>query len=79
MEFVIQGMVKQETGIKPEADRYEKRINYLEDTLRQAHIDRLNAGTCSVETGLVFIDMLTNFEKIGDHVFNVAEAVVGIK
>jgi phosphate:Na+ symporter len=79
LEFVIQGMVKQDLGIKPEADRFEKRINYFEDTLRQAHIDRLNAGTCSVESGLIFIDMLTNFEKIGDHVFNVAEAVVGIK
>jgi phosphate:Na+ symporter len=79
LEFVIQGMVKQDLSIKPEADRFEKRINYFEDTLRQAHIDRLNAGTCSVESGLIFIDMLTNFEKIGDHVFNVAEAVVGIK
>jgi phosphate:Na+ symporter len=79
MELVIQGMIKQESGIKPEADRYEKRINYLEDSLRQAHIDRLNAETCTVEAGLVFIDMLTNFEKIGDHAFNLAEAVVGIK
>jgi phosphate:Na+ symporter len=78
-EFVITAMEKRDTGIKGGADRFEDRINHLEDTLRQGHVDRLNKGTCEVDAGLIFIDMLTNFEKIGDHVFNIAEAVVGIK
>ncbi|MBT8356275.1 MAG: PhoU domain-containing protein, partial [Deltaproteobacteria bacterium] len=34
---------------------------------------------CSLDPGLVFIDMLTNFEKIGDYCFNIAEAVTGLK
>jgi phosphate:Na+ symporter len=90
--MVIDGIRERNRYIKPEADAYEERINSLEDTMREGHIKRLNEGTmreghikrlnegiCGVDPGLVFIDMLTNFEKIGDHCFNIAEAVVGIK
>jgi phosphate:Na+ symporter len=79
LELVINGIQKKNRRIKPEADTYEERINQLEDTMREGHIMRLNNGICEVDSGLVFIDMLTNFEKIGDHTFNIAEAVVGIK
>jgi phosphate:Na+ symporter len=78
-DFVITGIQKKNRRIKPQADGYEERINQLEDTMREGHIKRLNDGVCEVDSGLVFIDMITNFEKIGDHTFNIAEAVVGIK
>jgi phosphate:Na+ symporter len=79
LEFVINGIQKRNRRIMPEADAYEEVVNRLEDTMREGHIQRLNNGVCEVDSGLVFIDMLTNFEKIGDHTFNIAEAVVGIK
>jgi phosphate:Na+ symporter len=79
LEFVINGIQKRNRRIMPEADAYEEGVNRLEDTMREGHIQRLNNGVCEVDSGLVFIDMLTNFEKIGDHTFNIAEAVVGIK
>jgi phosphate:Na+ symporter len=77
--LVINGIRERNLDIKPEADAYEARINRLEDSMREGHIGRLNEGVCGVDPGLIFIDMLTNFEKIGDHCFNIAEAVVGIK
>jgi len=76
---VINGIRNKDVRIKPKADGYESRVNNLEDSMRAAHIERLNTGVCGVDSGLVFIDMLTSFEKIGDHSFNIAEAVVGIK
>ncbi len=79
LEMVTDGIRERNRNIKPEADAYERRINYLEDTMREGHLKRLNEGICGVDPGIVFIDMLTNFEKIGDHCFNIAEAVVGIK
>ncbi len=57
----------------------EDNIDYLEESMRNNHIARLNTGECAVLPGLIFIDMLHNFEKIGDHTFNVAQAVVGEK
>jgi Na+/phosphate symporter len=44
---------------------------------RQSHIERLNRGDCGLLPGLVFMDMMANIEKIGDHLTNVAEAVLG--
>ncbi len=79
LDLVIDGIRERRQDIKPLADALEARINEMEDSMREAHIQRLNTGVCAVDAGLVFIDMLTSFEKIGDHCFNIAEAVVGIK
>ncbi|MBN2802455.1 MAG: Na/Pi cotransporter family protein [Deltaproteobacteria bacterium] len=56
---------------------YEDNINRLRKHIRKGHIKRLNAQTCTVQQGLIFIDMLTSFEKMGDHAFNVAEVFAG--
>jgi phosphate:Na+ symporter len=37
----------------------------------------LHTGECSVHQGLIFIDMLHAFSKIGSHAYNVSKAVVG--
>ncbi|MDT8423080.1 MAG: Na/Pi cotransporter family protein [Desulfuromonadales bacterium] len=77
--FVIEGLEQGDRTILPQAHLLEERVDQLEESLRNNHITRLNTGECSVVPGLIFIDMLHNFEKIGDHTFNVAEAVVGKK
>ncbi|MFC1807147.1 Na/Pi cotransporter family protein [Candidatus Omnitrophota bacterium] len=55
----------------------EDEINELTDKFRKNHIERLGKGECSVRSGIVFLDMVSNFEKIGDHLTNVAQAVMG--
>lgn len=79
LRFVIEAMDKEDKAIDPQAMEYEDAIDALEEDLRKNHIARLNTGECAVQPGLVFIDMLHNFEKIGDHTFNFAEAVAGKK
>lgn len=54
----------------------EERIDDLEEELREKHIKRLNRGVCSANSGAVFLDMISNFERIGDHSVNIAEAVL---
>ena len=34
-------------------------------------------GLCTPQTGLIFIDLVDNIEKIGDHLINIAQAVIG--
>lgn len=57
----------------------EDRIDELRSELRKGHVNRLNEGVCDVNAGLIFIDMLSKFEKIGDHAFNVAESISGVR
>jgi phosphate:Na+ symporter len=54
----------------------EQRIDSLAKDLREAHIRRLNAGLCSATAGTIFMDIISNFERIGDHATNVAEVVL---
>jgi len=55
----------------------EQSVNAMRDKMREGHVERLQQGACDVASGLIFLDMLTSFEKLGDHAFNVAEMIAG--
>ena len=54
----------------------EEVIDKLKEKLRVHHILRLQQGSCSIETGFVWSDMLTALERIGDHCSNIAGCVI---
>jgi phosphate:Na+ symporter len=54
----------------------EPSINSLRDTLKENHITRLENRQCNVLSGIVFLDTISNFEKIGDHLTNIAQKVI---
>ncbi|MFW5649715.1 MAG: Na/Pi cotransporter family protein [Candidatus Alkaliphilus sp. MAG34] len=54
----------------------ESRTDYLERTLRENHIGRLSAGQCIPSSGIVFVDIISNLERIADHSSNIALAVI---
>ncbi|GAA0123766.1 MAG: Na/Pi cotransporter family protein [Clostridium argentinense] len=53
----------------------EERIDNLEKELRASHIRRLNTGVCNATVGAIFLDVISNFERIGDHAVNIAEII----
>jgi len=55
----------------------EEKINNLVIEYRNTHTERLSKGICKHISGIVFIDLLMNFEKIGDHLTNIAQAIQG--
>lgn len=55
----------------------ERKINGFQETLKEAHVDRLNCGKCNIVSGILFMDLVDNMEKIGDHLTNVAQGVIG--
>jgi len=57
----------------------ENLIDKMERTLRKQHILRLNEGKCSRSAGIVFVDIISNLERIGDHAVNIAEAVLRVR
>ncbi|MDO4301348.1 MAG: Na/Pi cotransporter family protein [Clostridia bacterium] len=54
----------------------EERVDGLEKSLRQKHIDRLTANLCSPLVGVVYLDILTNLERVSDLALNVAQVVI---
>jgi len=55
----------------------EEQIDKMERLLRKRHIVRLNSGNCTGDAGIIFVDIISNLERIGDHAVNIAEAVLG--
>ncbi|WP_164216124.1 Na/Pi cotransporter family protein [Virgibacillus sp. YIM 98842] len=55
----------------------EDQIDKMERKFRKKHIIRMNEGLCSAAAGIVFVDIISNLERIGDHAVNIAEEVLG--
>jgi phosphate:Na+ symporter len=60
-----------------EVAEQEDLIDKMERKFRKKHIMRLNEGQCSAQAGIVFVDIISNLERIGDHSVNIAEAILG--
>ena len=54
----------------------EQVIDSLKDQLRTRQIVRLQKGACSLETGFIWTDLLTNFERVADHCSNIAGCIL---
>ena len=53
----------------------EQQIDDMTEALRQHHVDRLKQHKCSAKNGMIYLDILTNLERIGDHAENIAASV----
>lgn len=49
----------------------EDDVDTLEEDLRAKHIQRLSAGECDPSSGVVFLDIIGNLERISDHATNI--------
>ena len=54
----------------------EQVIDDLKEHLRNQHILRLKDGTCTVEAGFIWADILTDLERVADHCSNIAACVI---
>lgn len=57
----------------------EKRIDDLQKEYRDTHIRRLNAGQCTPLASILFLDLLSNMERVGDHSKNIADTIAHIQ
>ncbi|MCD8328418.1 MAG: Na/Pi cotransporter family protein [Ruminococcus sp.] len=56
----------------------EEVVDQLRTKLKSRHIKRLQKGTCSMETGFIYIDLLTSLERVSDHCSNVAVCLIQV-
>ena len=50
-------------------------VDKMEEDYRQSHIERLNKHICGTKSGMLFINTITDFERVADHATNIAWAV----
>ena len=77
--LVVDGIGREDRDIMQEAQEIEDGIDRMREEMRGNYLMRLQSGMCTVDPGLILVDMLTAFEKIGDYCYNIAQAVARIK
>ena len=72
-----EAFVNSDAAIAAHVEPLEETVDRMCDSLREHHISRLKSGNCSVESGIVYLDVLTMLERISDHCANIANRIVG--
>ena len=59
------------------AQKAEREINQLRNELRKSYLEQAEKGEYKFQSGIMYNDLFSSLEKVGDHVINVSEAVAG--
>lgn len=70
--------INNDLALAYDVEPLEQVIDNLKALLRNNHIARLKEGSCTVETGFIWSDLITNFERVSDHCSNVAVGIIDV-
>lgn len=76
-EWAMKSLEKNDFSLAQKVVESDDNIDRMEKEFRRAHINRLNEGVCNGDAGAIYIDILSNLERIGDHSVNIAQYVLG--
>ncbi len=62
-----------------EANNAEININNMRNKLRKSYLQKIEKGEMKIQTGMIYHNLIHSLEKVGDHIFNITEAIVGDK
>jgi phosphate:Na+ symporter len=58
-----------------DANQAETIINNMRNKLRKDYLQKIQKGEFNIETGMIYINLIHSFEKVGDHIYNISEAI----
>lgn len=68
-DLAIEGLKDSNTEQLREACTMEDQVDELAKRLSDGHMKRLEEGKCSVDAGVIYLDIIANFERVGDHIY----------
>lgn len=78
MELTINVFEKEDSILARNIEPLEEVIDLLNYEMKKRHLKRLRNSECSAELGIVFSDLLTNYERIADHCSNIGISIIEI-
>lgn len=73
----LAALVNWDAYLAQEVIVFDQEIDNMEKMLRESHIYRSKTGQCFPPSGVIFLDIIANLERIGDHSVNIAQLVLG--
>jgi len=77
LDYIIAALENNDIEAAKSALGNEDNLNRMQIDFRRSHVERMTGGLCSPQAGLIFIDLVDNVEKTGDHLTNIAQAIIG--
>jgi len=78
LKTVVDAITDTPGDLMEQVQSFEPKLNAMRWEMRVNHMERLKTAKCHADAGLIFVDILTSFEKIGDHAYNIAESLSGL-
>ena len=78
LNISLEAFLDNDTESARNVEPLEQVIDILKEKMRTSHILRLQDGTCSIDVGFIWSDILTNLERVSDHCSNIAGCVIEI-
>lgn len=76
VNITIDAFAKDDLELAKSVEPLEQVIDGLTAQIKAGHIERLQAGDCTIEMGFVLSDILNNIERVSDHCSNIAVAMI---
>lgn len=77
LEQAIRAFDQEDLSLARQVVEQDDVVDNLERTLRKSHITRINEKICFPPSGVIFLDVLSNFERIADHATNFVQVLLG--
>ncbi|MGL5750091.1 MAG: Na/Pi cotransporter family protein [Paraclostridium sp.] len=75
VEYALKAMENNDVELAKKVFEIEDEVDAMEKSFKANHMSRLNKSSCSVDSGVLYLDLLTNLERISDHALNIAQRV----
>ncbi|MFS0879346.1 Na/Pi cotransporter family protein [Metabacillus niabensis] len=79
LKDVITVLDDKDIALAANVQKIGEQLDKMERSLRKKHISRINQGICTGTAGIIFVDIISNLERIGDHCVNIAENILGYR
>jgi phosphate:Na+ symporter len=79
LTLVVNAMKHGDEQIMTISREIEGNVMRMAEKMKENHLHRLQSGICTVDSGLIFVKILTAFERMGRFCYNISQAVAGVK
>lgn len=76
VEYSINALKEDNKDLANSVFEIENEVDAMDKSFRANHMKRLNENTCSIDSGIIYLDLLNNLERIADHSLNIAQRVL---
>lgn len=79
LHMSIESFTSGDVNLAFQVEPLEQVVDHLRGVMKNRHVARLQEGSCTIELGFIFSDLLTSFERVSDHCSNIAACMIELQ